>query len=94
MRTYDEITADREARSGPEAAAYRQVFEAAYGIALQVIDLRRQRGLAQRQLAERCGIDHADIGRIERGSADPTAWTLQRIAEALDADLRLVSRGR
>jgi ribosome-binding protein aMBF1 (putative translation factor) len=65
---------------------------ARYDIALQVIDLRRRRGLTQRQLAERCGIDQADISRIERGSTSPTAISLQRIAEALDADLRLVSR--
>jgi len=31
---------------------------------------------------------------IERGSTSPTARTLQRIAEALDSDVRLVARGR
>ena len=91
-RSYKDIMADREARSGPEAAAYREVFEKAYDIALQVIDLRKKHGLTQKQLAERCGIDQADISRIERGSTSPTAMSLQRIAEALDADLRLVSR--
>jgi hypothetical protein len=34
----------------------------------------------------------AEARRIERGSTSPTARTLQRIAEALDADVRLVSR--
>lgn len=91
-RSYEDIMADREARSGPEAAAYREVFENAYDIALQVIDLRKQHGLTQKQLAERCGIDQADISRIERGSTSPTVRTLQRVAEALDADLRLVPR--
>jgi len=91
-RSYKDIMADREARSGPEAAVYRQVFGAAYDIALQVIDLRKQHGLTQKQLAERCGIDQADICRIERGSTSPTVRTLQRIAEALDADVRLVAR--
>lgn len=54
--------------------------------------LRDRHGLTQRQLAERCGIDQGDISRIERGSTSPTARTLQRIADALDADLRLVAR--
>jgi transcriptional regulator with XRE-family HTH domain len=31
---------------------------------------------------------------IERGSTSPTARTLQRIAEALNSDLRLVARAR
>jgi transcriptional regulator with XRE-family HTH domain len=37
-------------------------------------------------------MDQADISRIERGSTSPTARTLQRIGEALDADVRLVAR--
>jgi len=68
------------------------VLEQAYEIALQVVALRERHNLTQAQLAERCGIDQGDISRIERGSTNPTARTLQRIAEALDADLRLVAR--
>ncbi len=52
----------------------------AYEIAVQVIDLRQKHGLTQAQLAERCGVDQADISRIERGSSSQTR-TLQRIAE-------------
>lgn len=91
-RSYKDIVADRSARIAPESAAQREVFERAYDIALQVIDLREKHGLTQKQLAERCGIDQGDISRIERGSTSPTARTLQRIAEVLDADVRLVAR--
>lgn len=83
---------DRRARVVPDSAAQQDVFEKASDIALQVIDLREKHGLTQAQLAERCGIDQGDISRIERGSTSPTARTLQRIAEALDADVRLVAR--
>ncbi|WP_428115247.1 helix-turn-helix domain-containing protein [Candidatus Poriferisodalis sp.] len=48
--------------------------------------------LTQAELAERCGIDQADISRIERGATSPTARTLQRTAAALDADVRVVAR--
>jgi len=91
-RGYDDIMRDRRARLTPESVAQHEVFEKAYDIALQLIDLREQKGLTQAQLAERCGIDQGDISRIERGSTSPTARTLQRIAEALGADVRLVSR--
>ena len=91
-RTYKDIMTDRRARLAPDSAAQQDVFEKAYDIALQVIDLREKHGLTQAQLAERCGIDQGDISRIERGSTSPTARTLQRIAEALDADVRLVAR--
>lgn len=91
-RKYVDIAADRRARLSPEAQEQRGVFKQAHDVALQVIDLREKRGLTQAELAERCGMDQADISRIERGATSPTALTLQRIADALDADLRLVDR--
>ena len=91
-RSYKAIMTDRRTRLAPDSAAQQDVFEKAYDIALQVIDLREKHGLTQARLAERCGIDQGDISRIERGSTSPTARTLQRIAEALDADVRLVAR--
>ena len=91
-RSYEEIMTERRGRLAPEHAAQREVFEKAYDIALQVIALRERHGLTQAQLAARCGVDQGDISRIERGSTSPTARTLQRIADALDADVRLVAR--
>ncbi|WP_420625452.1 helix-turn-helix domain-containing protein [Candidatus Poriferisodalis sp.] len=37
-------------------------------------------------------MSQADISRIERGSTSPTARTLQRTADALETDLRLLAR--
>lgn len=93
-KTYDEIMAARRARSGPESQARRPIFAEAYDIAMQVIELREKAGLAQAQLAELCGVNQADISRIERGSTSSTSKTLQRIAEALGADVRLVAKDR
>ncbi|WP_420611067.1 helix-turn-helix domain-containing protein [Candidatus Poriferisodalis sp.] len=89
---YEEVVSARRARLAPEVAAQGEVFARAYKIAMQVVDLREKHGLTQGQLAERCGVNQADISRIERGSTSPTARTLQRIADALDADIRLVAR--
>jgi ribosome-binding protein aMBF1 (putative translation factor) len=91
-RTYRDVVANRRARLTAEAREQQRVLERAYDIAVQVMELREKHGLTQAQLAERCGIAQADISRIERGATSPTARTLQRIAEALDADLRLVER--
>ena len=88
----DEVVTTRRARLGPDAVAQGEVFAQAYKIALQVMDLREKHGLTQAQLAKRCDMSQADISRIERGSTSPTARTLERIADALDADLRLVAR--
>lgn len=91
-RSYDDVSAKRRARLSPEAIKQRRVFEQAYDVAIQVIELRERHGLTQAELAARCGIDQGDISRIERGSSSPTARTLERIAAALDVDLRLVAR--
>jgi ribosome-binding protein aMBF1 (putative translation factor) len=92
VRSYQDVTASRREHLSPDAKAQREVFEQAYDIAMQIIELRERHGLTQAELAERCRMDQGDISRIERGSTNPTARTLQRIAEALDADVRLVSR--
>jgi DNA-binding XRE family transcriptional regulator len=92
LASYEDIMARRLARMTPEALAQYEVFKLAYEIAVQVIELRLKHGLTQAQLSERCGVDQGDISRIERGSVSPRCKTLQRIAEALDADVRLVSR--
>ena len=91
-RTYEQATQDRRACLGTGAEAQAAVLARAYDIAVQIVELRERHGLTQAELAERCGIDQGDISRIERGATSPTARTLQRIADILDADVRLVAR--
>lgn len=54
-----------------------------------VLAARAQRGMTQKALAEAAGIDQADISKIERGIANPTVGTLQRIADALNLQLSI-----
>ena len=48
---------------------------------------RARKGFSQKELAQATGIDQSDISKIERGVANPSIGTLNRIAEALDAKL-------
>lgn len=91
-RAYDDAVASRRAQLASDAVEHGEVLAEAYRIAMQVMDLREKHGLTQAELAQRCGMSQADISRIERGSTSPTARTLQRIADALDAEVRLVAR--
>ena len=52
-----------------------------------VIAARARKGLSQKELAKLTGINQSDISRIERGLANPSVNTLNRIANALDAQL-------
>lgn len=48
---------------------------------------RKRRGLTQMQLSDRCGIAQSDISHLENGYANPTLYTLIRLADALDCQL-------
>lgn len=54
-----------------------------YGI--RVRELRRQRGLTQRQLGRLCGASGAVIGQVERGERLPGRKTEQRLRAVLGA---------
>ena len=54
--------------------------------------LRKQRGMTQQQVADIAQIQRNHISRIEAGRYSVGFDTLQTIAEALDADIRIVPR--
>ena len=45
--------------------------------------------LTQKQLSERTGIYQCDISKIERGNANPSLSTLQRLADGMDMQLKI-----
>jgi len=50
-------------------------------------ELRRQRGLSQRELARMAGLPHPVISYIETGGRIPTFPTMKRIASALEVEV-------
>ena len=50
---------------------------------------REARGLTQKQLSERTGIAQADISKLERGNANPSLRTLQRLAAGMGMNVRI-----
>ena len=58
-------------------------------IAQAMIDARKESGLTQKQLSERTGIAQADISKLERGNANPSLRTLQRLAAGIGMNVRI-----
>jgi DNA-binding XRE family transcriptional regulator len=58
-------------------------------IAYQVIQLRKEGGVSQSQLAKKLGTTQSNVARIEAGQQNFTAETLQKIAKAFRRDLRI-----
>lgn len=58
-------------------------------LAESLISARAQAGMTQKQLSAIVGIYQADISKIERGLANPSVSTLQRLADGLDMRLQI-----
>jgi transcriptional regulator with XRE-family HTH domain len=61
-------------------------------IGQDIAQLRTQRGMTQGDVAERTDLLRQHISRIEQGKYSVGFDTLQAIADALDADIRIVPR--
>jgi DNA-binding XRE family transcriptional regulator len=75
---------------GPEAVARWDAFNTHFAMAREVRELRKERQLTQKQLADASGINQAEISRIERGQTNPTAGTLAALLAPLGARLGVV----
>jgi transcriptional regulator with XRE-family HTH domain len=71
----------------PERIAIREAL--AFGKALY--DIRTALGLSVADLAARAGMSDDDIECIEEGGTEPTVPLLRRLAQALNADVRLTA---
>ena len=58
-------------------------------VAYQILKLRKQKKLSQKELAKRIGTHQSDIARMESGQQNFTTDTLQKIAQALNSHLRI-----
>ena len=65
-------------------------YNNAYIIGQRIIELRKEAGLTQTQLAEKCGMAQPNIARIEAGTYATSIDVLSRIAEALGKRIELV----
>lgn len=91
--TFDDFMRELEEetrRAGPAAVAHAEALKAQYKLAAELILLRKRRGLTQRQLSARTGVQQSEISRIEGGRANPTAATLAALTRALGGELRIV----
>ena len=71
---------------------FRKEYEALqpeHAVIQAMIDARRASGLTQKELSERTGIAQGDICKLERGNANPSIKTLQRLAIGMGMVLRV-----
>lgn len=82
----DELFAQIEAEN-PRIAEIAHEVDPPYILALNVMNLRRERGMTQAQLADAIGVSQPRIAEVEAGDANPRLVTLSKIAHALGVTL-------
>ena len=76
-------------RGTPEREKFEEGFEA-FRLGVMIQELRKESGLTQEQLAEKCGTTKTYISRIENNASDIRLSTLMRIIrEGFGGHLRL-----
>ena len=82
---------EREAvKEGPEAVAELRLLHQRFALAQSFITARKIRGVTQKDLARRTGLNQSEISNLESGQANATYRTLQTVASALGARIELV----
>lgn len=61
-------------------------------IGQQLAALRNKRSLTTRQLADMCGINFSNIGKIERGAYNVSIDILSKVCDALGADIKIIEK--
>lgn len=54
-----------------------------------IVDARNSQNLTQKELAERTGINQADISKIENGTRNPSLNLLKRLADGMGMALKI-----
>ena len=89
-RSFDEYR-QRQLRDPEFAEAYK-ALEPEFQVAREVIRLRLEKGLSQKELAEMAGTGQPNISRLERCTINPSLGFLRKVAAALDAEVEISFR--
>lgn len=87
MKTFEEFF--DEQMQDPEFVEEYEAIQPELNIIRAMIDARIANNLTQKQLAERTGINQADISKLENGTRNPTIGLLKRLAEGMDMVLKI-----
>jgi predicted transcriptional regulator len=73
----------------PEFVKEWERIKPEYEVMKLLVEARTERGLTQKELAERTGIRQPNISRLERGQCSPTLDTLSALARGLGKELKV-----
>ena len=87
MRTFNDMLEKQM-----QDAEFRKEYEAIQpemDVIRAIVDARNSQNLTQKELAERPGINQADISKIENGTRNPSLNLLKRLADGMGMALKI-----
>ncbi len=87
MKTYNQFK--KQILENPKIKRAYQELEPEFEIATLFIERRLEQQLTQKELAERIGTKQSAISRLESGTYNPSLAFLYKIADALNAQLKI-----
>lgn len=87
MRTFSQFL-DEQMKDPEFAAAYEEI-QPEMDVIRAIVEARTSQNLTQKELAERTGINQADISKLENGTRNPSLKLLKRLADGMDMTLRI-----
>lgn len=78
-----------EQMKDPEFKKEWDALDSEFSMVEAMLKARKESGLTQKQLSERTGIAQTDISKLERGNANPSLRTLQRLAAGMGMRVKI-----
>lgn len=87
MKTLSEFK--RKQMQNPEFVKEYETVQPEMDVIRAIIEARTSQNLTQKQLAERTGINQADISKLENGTRNPSLNLLKRLADGMGMSLKI-----
>lgn len=87
MRRFEDYK--KECMKDPEFKKGYEELKPEMAVVRAILDARSISNLTQKELAEKTGINQADISKIENGTRNPSIRLLQRLADGMDMVLNI-----
>ena len=79
----------QEQLQDPEFAKEYEAIQPEMDIIKAIVEARTSQHLTQKELAERTGINQADIRKLENGTRNPSINLLKRLADGMGMTLKI-----
>ncbi|MDO4556669.1 MAG: helix-turn-helix transcriptional regulator [Lachnospiraceae bacterium] len=87
MRKFDDFF--EEQMKNPEFQREYEDLQPEFDVIRAIVDARTSQNLTQKQLAEKTGINQADISKLENGTRNPSINLLKRLADGMGMMLKI-----